>query len=138
MSQERLRILQMLEEGKISTEEASRLLGAVGATNEGKEIATGKKAKWLKIKVWEGDMEKPKVNIGVPLAVARVALKLGGKFSAVLPQEARNAMEQKGIDVDELKNIDQLEEIIDELTGEGPFTLVEVDEEKERVIISIE
>lgn len=140
MSQERLQILNMLEEGKISTDEASKLLAAIGERQEvEKEIAKAKsKAKWLKVKVWENDSEKPKVNVSVPLAVAKIALKLGGKFSTMMPKEARDSMEEKGINVDDLKDIEQVSELIDGMSHEGPFTLVEVDEENEKVLITIE
>ncbi|MFP4459599.1 MAG: SHOCT-like domain-containing protein [Candidatus Zixiibacteriota bacterium] len=140
MSQERLQILNMLEEGKISTEEASKLLAAIGEKPEPqKEIQASKsKAHWLKVRVWENGSEKPKVNVSVPLAVAKIALKLGGKFSTMMPKEARESMEEKGINVDELKNIEQVTELIDGMSHEGPFTLVEVDEENEKVLITIE
>ena len=142
MSEDRLRILKMLEEGKITTEEASKLLAAIGESTEQETIVNapveGKKGKWLKVRVWENGSTKPKVNVRVPLSVAKIALKLGGKFSSMIPAEAREHMIEKGVDIDELQNLEQATELFDQLAAEGPFTLVEVDEGDEKVLVTIE
>ena len=75
---EKLAILKMVEEGKITVEEASKLLETVEGKKENFSIITkeiGKTAKWLKIKVVD-DNEDTKVNVNVPIALIDVALKI--------------------------------------------------------------
>ena len=92
MNEERIRILKMLEEGKISVEEATQLIEAVETPRE-TEITPQGKPKWLKVRVQDGEDEKVSVNL--PLSLARVALKF-------IPQQARGQMEAQGIDIDAL------------------------------------
>ncbi|MCD6334892.1 MAG: hypothetical protein J7M27_06110, partial [Candidatus Latescibacteria bacterium] len=92
MNEERIRILKMLEEGKISVEEATQLIEAV-ETPRKTEITPQGKPKWLKVRVQDGEDEKVSVNL--PLSLARVALKF-------IPQQARGQMEAQGIDIDAL------------------------------------
>ncbi len=75
---EKLAILKMVEEGKITVEEASKLLESVEGKKEELSIiskADGKKAKWLRIKVLEGS-EGTRVNVNVPIALIDVAFKI--------------------------------------------------------------
>jgi len=88
MSDERLQILKMLEEGKISAEEASRLLealkisAATGSNGTGQiqeSWQTPTNARWLRIEVKERNGDR--VHIKLPLAVVKAALRVGGHFS---------------------------------------------------------
>jgi len=84
MSNERLQILKMLEQGKITAEEASRLLEALktGQPNNGAPQAVWqapRKAKWLRIEVKERNGNR--VHIKLPVPIIRAALRLGGHFN---------------------------------------------------------
>ena len=85
MSTERLQILRMLEEGKISAEEASNLLEAIDAPAPAPLAATEKRsssggmARWLRIEVKEKNGNV--VNLKLPLFVIRAALRFGGRFN---------------------------------------------------------
>ena len=139
MSQERRRILSMLAEGKISVDEAERLLAAVGQAGEA-EVAPGatdaprSRPRYLRVTVDKGEGEE-RVNIRVPLQLLRAGLKL----SAVLPDEAKDkvgaALQDKGIDLDlraaRPEDIEELIEALSELT-------VDVDGRKEKVRIYCE
>lgn len=118
MREERLRILEMLSEGKISPEEANDLLSTV----EIKEVAkSSTKGRFLKVRVSEDGKEK--VNVNLPLSLARFALKF-------VPDSARQEMLGKGIDVDSL---------ISSITAELPMgKLVAVEDGGESVEIFIE
>ncbi|HEY81176.1 MAG TPA: hypothetical protein EYP25_03975 [Anaerolineae bacterium] len=84
MSDERLHILKMLEEGKITAEEASQLLEALNAAEaeaQGGPEAQGvwespRKARWMRIEVTERHGNR--VHIKLPVAIVRAALRLGG------------------------------------------------------------
>ncbi len=98
MSEERMRILNMLSEGKITAEEADKLLEAL---NHSESAASGpgqaglssspekRNPKWLRIKVDEPNGDK--VNIRIPLKLIRGAAKLGNLF----PKQGRDRVKAK-------------------------------------------
>ena len=127
----------MVEGGKISAQEADRLMGALEG-GELNSIAKKGKAKWLKVRVYDKDSERTRVKVNVPLALVKIGAKIGARFSMKLPEEARLKMEEKGIDLSDLRDIEKLELLVDSLAEEGPFKLVDVEEEDERVEVFIE
>lgn len=78
---ERMKILHMLEEGKLSAEEASRLLKALakGKAEPRQPTSTGP-AKWLRVRVTDLDGEHTSVNVNLPIGLVNVGLKLGAQF----------------------------------------------------------
>jgi DNA-binding transcriptional ArsR family regulator len=100
MDNERHQILLMLKEGKISVEEAERLLSAVGSKAEQKEPA-GENSKpksalkYLRIvEHREGTDEENyerHLNIRIPLAL----LRAGAKLQSILPEDARGKIESR-------------------------------------------
>ncbi len=110
MNEDRLRILKMLEEKKITADEAERLLEALSG-----EQAVSHHSRFLKIRVWEGDSEKPKVNVSLPLSLVKWGMDL-------VPESARAKIKGKNIDLSMLsealeKNLTG--KIIDVDEGEG-------------------
>src|SRR6056297_3212428 len=70
MSDEKKRVLEMLAAGDIDAEEAERLLSALEpAERRPGSGSKGSSFNWLKIKVYEGNMDKPKVNVRIPLSI---------------------------------------------------------------------
>lgn len=80
LKEERLSILKMIQDGKVSSEEGLELLNAL---EEKKSEGFYTKAKWLKIRVFEAD-DKTKVNVNIPISLVDVGLKLATKFSPEL------------------------------------------------------
>ena len=126
MATERVQILDMLASGKISVEEAERLLAAVEtqgpaerAASEGTPLkAADSKPKYLRVVV-NGPKEE-RVNIRVPLQLIRA----GASLAAFMPKEARlhveHAFKEKGLDFDVAnippEKLEALIEAIAELT----------------------
>jgi hypothetical protein len=135
--EERMRILKMVEEGKVSAQEADRLMRALEG-GELNNIGKRGKAKWLKIRVYDKDSEKSRVRVNVPLALVKIGAKMGARFSMKLPEEARRRMQEKGIDISDMKDLEKLELLVDSLAEEGPFKLVDVEEDDEKVEVFIE
>ncbi|MCK4233380.1 hypothetical protein KAU34_07610 [candidate division WOR-3 bacterium] len=129
---EKLKILKMLEDGKISSEQANKLLEAI----ENKSNNIESKAKWLKVKVIEDGCQK--VNIKIPLKVIRIAAKIGGKLNINLPEEAKEKLAEKGINLEKIDDVEKLNEILEEIEKEAPFELVNVDEGTKKVFVYIE
>jgi hypothetical protein len=161
MSEERKKVLEMLSEGKISTEEAERLLEKlqeVGARGRGEGRRSGngwrfrhgrnrhahddgdpsandtaqeeskvRRPRYLRVVVDSDGGEN--VNIRVPFKLIRTGIKLG----AMLPTDARDKIEAKGIDLGSFgeMEVEELIEALNELT-------VDVEDGKETVRIFCE
>ena len=83
LEKEKMQILTMVKEGKVTTEEGVKLLDALdgGDTSlNDTNIKNGKKAKWLKVKVFDPE-DSTKVNITLPISIINVGVKLAQKFS---------------------------------------------------------
>lgn len=82
MSTEKLQILNMVKEGKISTEEGVKLLEALESPTDisNNMVCSGGKAKWLKIRVFDPE-DATKVNVTIPISLINVGVKLASKFS---------------------------------------------------------
>lgn len=121
MREEKLQILKMIEEGKISAEEGVELLNALENTEE--KIVRDKGAKWLRFRVKEQD-GKNKVNINIPISLIDIGLNIGTKFHADLDKQLG------GID---------LEEIIKSVKEGAEGKLVEVeDEDGDKIEVFVE
>lgn len=109
MSEDRARILGMLANGKISTEEAERLLDAlethVAENPVGGPAVKGDPAplldalpKYLFVKVDSADGDK--VDVKVPLALVRSGLKLTSLIPPQAMDQINRQMTDKGISID--------------------------------------
>lgn len=77
-SEERMRILRMVEEGKISPEEAARLLEALQRRTAVRRTSERMKGRFLRVRVYEGG--EAKVNVNVPLRLLDVGLNVASRF----------------------------------------------------------
>ncbi len=126
MKEEVKQVLKMVEEGKITADQAVQLMEA-GELDHGDDTRSSRasgKAKWLKVRVYDVGTDKRKVNVSVPLSLVSVGLKLGMKF---------------GLDRDELKGFD-FDDIIQmiEAGEEGKLVDVVDDERGEKVEVFVE
>ena len=80
MSQEKLQILNMVKEGKITVEEGLSLLEALGENEESVNNTPKGAAKCLKVKVFDPE-DKTKVNITLPVSLMRIGVKFASKLS---------------------------------------------------------
>jgi len=102
MNEERRKILEMLQQGKITVEETERLLAALASPEETKAEAHKTDCKYLRIVVEPGpqSVDRDRVNIRVPMKLIRAGLK----WAAFVPKHAQTSINQavheKGIDLD--------------------------------------
>jgi hypothetical protein len=90
---ERMKILKMLEENKLSAEEASRLLKALSrGSSETRTASQEGDSRWMRIRVTDLDGDRAAVNVNLPMRLVSVALRLGAQF---IPEE-------EDIDLEEL------------------------------------
>jgi len=121
--EERLKILQMLEEGKITAEEATVLLRALegGQRASSAGPTPGGRKQFLRVQVTDLSSGTPKVNVTVPMGLVGAGLRMAQRF----------APEFNGFDMEELEEL---------LASGADGKLVEVvdEEDNERVEIYVE
>lgn len=140
MSEERKRVLQMLAEGKISADEAERLLTALDGSPAGETCCggtSGKKPRFLCVKVnCEPGSPHHHRHQNVDIKIPVMLLKAGVKLGSLLPEESRDRFKarlaEKGINFDlsqiDSKNIDTF---LDALCEQS----IDVDSDHEKVRI---
>lgn len=131
--EERMKILQMVQEGKITPEDAAQLLEALsagerrrpaGAAYAGRPVGpaapeppaggTGRRPRWLRVRVTDTNTGRPRVNVRLPVSMVSMGLKMGSKF----------APQVEGLDADQLMQIiesgeiGQIVDVYDEEDGE--------------------
>jgi len=112
-TEERMQILNMLAEGKISAGEAAQLLKALEQGSRPKPPPSPQ-PRWFKVKVTDIATGKEKVNVAIPMGLVNVGIKMGARF----------APEVEGVNFDEvISSIKQgaygrLVDITDEEKGE--------------------
>jgi len=125
MSEDQRKILDMLSDGKISVDEAEKLLEALKHGNSGSEDGISGKGtgwKYLRVLVEPGpnSQSRDRVNIRVPMKLIRAGLK----WASFIPKNAQSsvnqALHEKGIDMDfgkmSPKDIEDLLVNLDDLT----------------------
>lgn len=123
MSQEKLQILNMVKEGKISADEGVKLLDAL-ENNENDSGINPRKGKHFRIRVLVPD-EETKVNVTLPISLLKVGVKIASKFSPELKEAGLSE--------------DTLEDILKSIDSEEIGKIVEVDtEDGTKVEITVE
>jgi hypothetical protein len=126
MNEHRRQILDMLSQGKITADEAERLIAALDK-NAASESATAGRAtpttryKYLRVLVDSDSGGNPhqgpvKVNIRVPMNLLRAGVRLAGLIPPQAREHVNEALRERGIPFD-LSQIrpDNLEELVDQL-----------------------
>ncbi len=139
---DRIRILNMLQEGKLTVEEAGKLLSAADGPQDTalSEVALkdnrGRKGKKFRIVVdaVNDKTKTAKVNISIPLSIIRT---IGPVIVNNLPKATKEELMRSGVDIFQIMNdIESIidsgleEDIVNVDTGEG--------EEKAKVRIYVE
>ena len=119
MHDEKMQILKMLEEGKVNAEEAARLLDALAETPESAKPGG---AKMLRIKVTEPGTNKKKVNLRIPLGLAKIAAKF-------IPPKKKKELAEEGVDIDE---------VLSQVTSENIGKVVDIESDDGLIEITIE
>ena len=121
-TEERMRILMMIQEGKISAPEGARLIEALDELSEPaspippsvRNVSGGKKPRYLRVLITDTDSGKARVNVRLPVSLINSGLRMGAKFAPEiegLQMEDLNAWLNSG-------EIGQIVDIFDEEDGE--------------------
>jgi len=105
MNEERMRILKMVAEAKITPDEAEQLLttlagGSFSGSPEGPQT-TGAKPKYLHV-VMEGAQEDGgnRVNVRVPMNLIRAGMRLAALLPPGIYDRVNQELKKQGIDMD--------------------------------------
>lgn len=93
-SEERLKILKMVEEGKISPEEAARLLAAVTKAERKRASTSPVEGRWLRVRVTDMDSGKTAVNVNLPVSLVNVGLRMGARFVPEMEGVSMNELDE--------------------------------------------
>ncbi len=83
-TEERMQILKMIEEGKISAKEGAELLRALEKTVPSQSYEPVKGAsnpRWFRVRVTDMSSGRQKVNVNIPMGLVNVGLKMGARFA---------------------------------------------------------
>jgi hypothetical protein len=96
MDQEKMKVLQMVEEKKITAAEAAKLLDALdeytGPREEPRVNRGALKGQLLKVKVSDLDTGRARVNLRLPVGIAHI-------ITSLIPDQELKRMEDQGIKV---------------------------------------
>lgn len=110
-AEERLRILKMIDEGKISAEEGARLLSALSEVRRPPNVPnmprTQGTARWLRVRVTDVNTGRSKATVQIPIALLDAGMKIGAHFApevqgvnmSTIMEALRSGMTGKIVDV---------------------------------------
>ncbi len=138
MDTDRRSILQMLADGKVSADEAERLLSAMERGGPAPARPPGNGApKYLRVLVDADDVANgpTKVNIRVPMALLRAGVRLTSLIPPLAREQINAEMAKGGVpfDIAQMRP-ENLEEMIDQLND----LQVDVDQERTKVRVFCE
>lgn len=130
MSEEKMKILQMIEEKKITAAEGMELLNALddNASYEKEAHISTNDKRFLRVRI-TGDKTK-KVNVNIPLNLVKVASKFAVFGMGFIPEEARREMERKGVDLSKL-DLEELVNLIDQGLMDEKLVDIDADDPEE-------
>ncbi len=130
-SEERLKILRLIQEGKISAEDGINLLEALEAGARRNQTAVPpvppppppirNQARFLRVRVTDTDTGKVRVNVRLPVSVITAGMKMGARFST----------EVEGMDMEQLMEYvnsgetGQIVDVYDDEDGEHVEVFIE-------------
>ena len=81
ISSEHMRILKMIESGRVTAEEGSRLIEALGESSGRERASAGGHARTLRVRVTDLNTRRQKVNVTIPVSLVEIGIKLGARLA---------------------------------------------------------
>ena len=123
-TEERMKILNLIREGKITAEEGAKLLSALGESQKSTRTPATRTAgepRWFRVRVTDLVSGKSKVSVNIPFGLMEWGLQIGAQF----------APEVADLDLGELKEMlksgveGKIVDVIDEEDGEHVEIFIE-------------
>lgn len=87
-TEERMRILKMIQDGKITAEEGAKLLAALRDSRKGGRPgapgASNPNKGWLRVRVTDMMTGRTKVHVNLPLGLMDAGLRIGAQYAPEL------------------------------------------------------
>ncbi len=133
-TEERLKVLKMVQEGKLSAEDAVNLLAALDDAPGAKTSAANpspaaaatsagrRDNRWFRVRITDTDSGKTRVNVRMPIGMVSAGLKMGMRFAPV---------QVEGLDTQDLMSfiksgeIGQIVDVYDDEDGEHVEVFIE-------------
>jgi len=121
---ERLRILKLIEDGRVTASEGAELLNTLGRGSQNQNNASGVNAGdmgWFRVKVTDLVTGRRKTTVNIPMGLVGWGLKIGAQFSP----------EVKDIDMDDIAQVlrsgvnGKIIDVVDEEDGEHVEIFIE-------------
>ena len=126
--EERLKVLKMVQEGKLSADQASELLSMLEEPRPSTKSpiappvppAPGR-SKFLRVRVTDSDSGRVRVNVRLPVSMVNAGLKMGMRFTP----------EVEGLNMEDLAQfiasgeVGQIVDVMDEVDGEHVEVFIE-------------
>jgi len=119
-TEERMQILNMVAEGKITAEDGAKLLGALEPERKkepGLVSENPSAPRWFRVRVTDLETGKNKVNVNLPMSLVEVGTRMGARFAPELEgmdfndivQQAKSGTQGKIIEVEDLEGGERVE-----------------------------
>jgi hypothetical protein len=120
-TEERMKILKMIDEGKISAEEGARLLSALSDNRKKGSFPFNNRtpggARWLRVKVTDTLTGRSKATVQIPIPLIESGIKIGAHFApevegvdmATIMEALHSGMTGKIVDVVDEKDNEHVE-----------------------------
>jgi len=143
MSDDTRRVLDLLAQGKVSVDEADRLLRAMAADEPRRKAADTPPAdrpqpRFVRIAIHQparhGHADKD-MNIRVPIAIVRSGMRLGALIPGIAGEQVSARLRERGLDIDFSKlDAAAIENVLKELSDSN----IEIDSGKAQLRITCE
>lgn len=126
-SEERMRILKLIQEGKVTADEGAKLLAALSSSASKPRkprppsSAVGKQPRWFRVRVTDMTTGKTKTSVNIPLGLMEWGLQIGAQYApdlGGLDSEQLMEMLQSGA-------MGKIVDVIDEEDGEHVEIFIE-------------
>lgn len=87
---ERMRLLRLIENGQLTAEEGARLMGAIDGLGR---QPRPHKAQWVRVRITDLRSQRQKVNVHIPVGLMAIGIKLGARLAT---------SRGRGVDIDAL------------------------------------
>ncbi len=128
-SEERMRVLKMVQEGKLSADQAAEILSALdgpsvaaaGGAETSQRFTTRGQGRWFRVRVTDTNSGKTRVNLRMPISVVNAGLKMGMKFAP----EVDGVEPEQLISLINSGELGQIVDVYDEEDGEHVEVYIE-------------
>ncbi len=118
--EERMQILRMIEEGKITAQEGAELLRALDKGEghaDAEPLRGASKPRWFRVRVTDLSTGRSKVNVNIPMGLVNVGVKMGARFAPgvegvdyeSIMEAIRSGQQGKVIDVTDTEDGERVE-----------------------------